>query len=70
MDKLLSGLNGIFGFLLLVVVLLAVVFGLGMQAWKTQRAQVQNSYTLDYQEIRANDAQNIKYYKMNDKEAK
>lgn len=70
MDKLLSGLNGIFGFLLLVVVLLAVVFGLGMQAWKTQRAQVQNSYTLDYQKIQANDSQNIKYYKINNKEAK
>lgn len=70
MDKLLSGLNGIFGFFLLVVVLLAVVFGLGMQAWKTQKVQVQKSYTLDYQKIQANDSQNIRYYKMNDKEAK
>lgn len=70
MEKLLNGLNGIFGFLLLLVVLLCVVFGLGMQAWKTQRAQVQNSYTLDYQKIQAIDSENIKHYKMNDKETK
>lgn len=70
MDKLLHGLNGIFGFLLLVVVLLCVVFGLGMQAWKTQRAQVTQAYTLDYQKIQANDSQNIKHYKMGNKEAK
>lgn len=70
MDKLLNGLNGMFGFFFLLIVLLAIVFGLGMQAWKTQRTQVQNSYTLDYQKIQANDSQNIKHYKINDKDAK
>lgn len=57
------GLNGILGLLLLVAVLLIVVFGLGVQAWKTQKAQATQGYTLDYQSIRANDSQNNHYYK-------
>lgn len=68
MNKLLNALNGIFGFFFLVIVLLCVVFWLGRQAWKTQRAQVSQPYTLDYQSIRANDSQNIKHYKLNNKD--
>lgn len=63
MDRM-FGLNGVVGLLLLVVVLLSVVFGLGMQAWKTQKVQATQGYTLDYQSIQANDSQNNQYYKL------
>lgn len=70
MDKLMSGLNGIFGFLLMVIALVSLASWLGFQAWKTQRAQVTQSYKLDYQAIRAKDPQNIKHYILNPKETK
>lgn len=60
-------INGIFGFFLLVVVLLAVVFGLGVQAWKTQKMQATQGYTLDEQAIEVKSSKNIQYYKMKDK---
>lgn len=60
----LFGLNGIVGLLLLVVVLLSVVAGLGIQAWKTQKAQATNAYTLQSQEIKASSSENSQYYKL------
>lgn len=63
MDKI-FGLNGILGLLLLVVVLLGVVFGLGVQAWKTQKNESTQGYTLDYQAIQPNDSQNQNFYKI------
>lgn len=63
MNKL-FGLNGIVGLLLLVVVLLSVVTGLGIQAWKTQKAQATNAYIIDAKEIKANSSQNAQYYQL------
>ncbi|WP_027327188.1 DUF4006 family protein [Helicobacter pametensis] len=63
MNKL-FGLNGILGLLILVAVLLSVVFGLGMQAWKTQKIQATNAYSLDHQSIQAIDSKNSQYYKL------
>ena len=60
----LFGLNGIVGLLLLVVVLLSVVTGLGIQAWKTQKAQATNAYTIKDNEIKANNSQNAQYYQL------
>ncbi|RDU71779.1 DUF4006 family protein [Helicobacter brantae] len=60
----LFGLNGIAGLLLLVVVLLSVVTGLGIQAWKTQKAQATNAYVLESAEIKANNSANSQYYKL------
>lgn len=60
----LFGLNGIVGLLLLVVVLLSVVTGLGIQAWKTQRAQATNAYTLENSQIKADSSANAQYYKL------
>lgn len=60
----LFGLNGIVGLLLLVVVLLSVVTGLGIQAWKTQKAQATNVYTIKDKEIKANNSQNAQYYQL------
>lgn len=60
----LFGLNGIAGLLLLVVVLLSVVTGLGIQAWKTQKAQATNAYVLESAEIKANTSANSQYYKL------
>lgn len=60
----LFGLNGIAGLLLLAVVLLSVVTGLGIQAWKTQKAQATNAYVLESAEIKANTSANSQYYKL------
>lgn len=60
----LFGLNGIVGLLLLVVVLLSVVTGLGIQAWKTQKAQATNAYTLEGSQIKADSSANSQYYKL------
>lgn len=60
----LFGLNGIVGLLLLVVVLLSVVTGLGIQAWKTQKAQATNAYTIKDKEIKVNNSQNAQYYQL------
>lgn len=60
----LFGLNGIAGLLLLVVVLLGVVVGLGVQAWKTQKTQATNAYVLESQNIKANSSENSQYYKL------
>lgn len=58
------GLNGIFGLLLLVIVLLSVVAGLGIQAWKTQKAQATNAYVIEAKEVKANSSQNAQYYRL------
>ncbi len=63
MDRL-FGLNGILGLLLLVAVLLGVVAGLGIQAWKTQKSQATQAYSLDYQAIEANNPNKIQHYKI------
>lgn len=60
----LFGLNGIVGLLLLVVVLLSVVTGLGIQAWKTQKAQATNAYMIQEKEVKANSSENSQYYKL------
>lgn len=60
----LFGLNGIVGLLLLVVVLLSVVTGLGIQAWKTQKAQATNAYMLESSQIKADSSANSQYYKL------
>lgn len=58
------GLNGIVGLLLLVVVLLSVVAGLGIQAWKTQKIQATNAYAIQEKSIKTSSPENAQYYKL------
>jgi hypothetical protein len=41
------GIQGILGYLILVVVLVSVLVGLGTEAWKVQREQAANYYTVE-----------------------
>ncbi len=43
----LFGVNGLFGFLVAVVLLLAIVFGLGYAAVITQKAEANNPYAIE-----------------------
>ncbi|GAA7258882.1 DUF4006 domain-containing protein [Helicobacter cholecystus] len=58
------GLNGIAGLLLLIIVLLSVAIGLGIQAWRTQKAQASNAYIIQTKEVKVNSAQNSQYYEL------
>lgn len=59
----LFGVNGLLGYVVAVVLLLAIVFGLGYAAVSTQASVATNYYTLDAQSLKMNSSANAALYK-------